>query len=202
MKNQLANLQNNESILLMYLAGELPAEDRAEVESLLQSDQSLRAQLDELQATHDQITAQIRAADQATPLVGQFSAARQVGAAIRQKHADALRALENQAPDLPHRQLSWWIAGPLVGAACIALGMFLWWRYGTNDVDAPVQLVEGRLVEEDSLLAAWSGQLEINSLGQRQRWLSAGDDSAASDSAIGRDALDSLWSDGLDSDIN
>lgn len=158
MKNQLANLQNNESILLMYLAGELPAEDREEVETLLHNDQSLQKLLAELQSTHDFVTAQFRAADQATPLVGQFSAARQVGAVIRQNHADALRALANAPAEMPHRPMSWWITGPLVGAACIALGMFLWWHYGTDDTEAG-PLAQVLTAEERALEYCWSNRL-------------------------------------------
>jgi len=48
MPSLLPNL-TNESILVMYLAGELPEEDRAEVERLLTIDAVLRGQLDELQ---------------------------------------------------------------------------------------------------------------------------------------------------------
>lgn len=48
MSTLLHQLENNEAILLMYLADELSGEDRAEVEAMLQRDAGLRAGLEEL----------------------------------------------------------------------------------------------------------------------------------------------------------
>src|SRR5687768_18582554 len=63
MTSLLHNLENNEAILLMYLADELSAEDRAEVEHMLGSDGGMRAELERLRALHDGTTAAIGAAD-------------------------------------------------------------------------------------------------------------------------------------------
>ena len=46
MPTQLQHLENNEAVLLMYLAGELTDSDRAEVEQMLATDARLRAELD------------------------------------------------------------------------------------------------------------------------------------------------------------
>ena len=51
----LEQLENNEFVLLMYLAGELPAEDRVEVEAMLSTDPILRAELDRLQSAQEAI---------------------------------------------------------------------------------------------------------------------------------------------------
>ena len=44
MSNLLSQLENNEAVLLLYLAGELPQEDCIEVQRMLERDSSLRAQ--------------------------------------------------------------------------------------------------------------------------------------------------------------
>ncbi|HEY1922466.1 MAG TPA: hypothetical protein VGG44_06845 [Tepidisphaeraceae bacterium] len=51
MKSLLLELENNEAILLMYMADELPTSDRLEVEQMLASDPTLRAELDILRQT-------------------------------------------------------------------------------------------------------------------------------------------------------
>lgn len=53
MTSYLQQLENNEAILLMYLAGELPESDRAEVEQMLGSDARLRADLAILRQTQE-----------------------------------------------------------------------------------------------------------------------------------------------------
>jgi anti-sigma factor RsiW len=56
MSSLLEQLENNEAILLMYLAGELSPADHAEVEQMLQRDDGLRAQLAELTAANQSVT--------------------------------------------------------------------------------------------------------------------------------------------------
>src|SRR3712207_2997256 len=91
MPSLLPNL-TNESILVMYLAGELPDEDRAEVERLLTIDATLRGQLEELRASYDEAEAAFASAD-ATERVSLSSsaAARRVGQAVRSWHARRLK---------------------------------------------------------------------------------------------------------------
>jgi hypothetical protein len=67
MSNVLGQLEN-ESILLMYLAGELSDEDRAQVEQMLGRDPTLRAQLAELAATHDAVTGMLGRLDADSPV--------------------------------------------------------------------------------------------------------------------------------------
>src|SRR5258706_8742588 len=63
MSNLLHELENNEAILLMYLAGELPEEDRIEVEQMLAGDPALRAELAELAALQDRVSGMMARAD-------------------------------------------------------------------------------------------------------------------------------------------
>src|SRR5450432_4455003 len=51
MKSLLQDLENNEAILLMYMADELPQADRLEVEQMLASDAALRGALEILRQT-------------------------------------------------------------------------------------------------------------------------------------------------------
>src|SRR3954452_24349124 len=89
MSTQLQQLENNEAILLMYLGGELPADDRAEVEQMLAADTKLRGELDALRATQEQLTGMFSRADAATPLpLPRPVAVRQVSRAIRQWQED------------------------------------------------------------------------------------------------------------------
>jgi len=50
MKDMLIHLENNEAVLLMYLAGELPPAERAQVQLLLSRDKGMRATYEELRA--------------------------------------------------------------------------------------------------------------------------------------------------------
>ena len=52
MPSLLQQLENNEAVLLMYLADELPTDDLAEVEQMLANDPGLRAELESLRAAH------------------------------------------------------------------------------------------------------------------------------------------------------
>src|SRR5688572_19642100 len=82
---------NNESILLMYLAGELPAEDRAEVEQMLAGDPRLRDELEQLRAAYEGVGSALAEADAAERVVlPQSTAARRVGQAVRAWHARRL----------------------------------------------------------------------------------------------------------------
>lgn len=64
MAGYLHELQNNEAVLLMYLADELSAEDRAEVEQMLRTDGGLRAMLDELRDLHERTFSALAALDE------------------------------------------------------------------------------------------------------------------------------------------
>ena len=79
-------LDNNEQVLLMYLADELPAEDRLEVRQMLEVDASLRHEFEHLQSAHQLIGEQLAHLDDASPLaVNADFAARRIGREIRQR---------------------------------------------------------------------------------------------------------------------
>lgn len=118
------NLENNEQILLMYLAGELPPEDHAAVDGLLATDASLRRQCQELQSLQVAVGDGLGRLDELSMPVSADFAVRQVGRAIRQKLARPKLVPAAAVSDGPPR--SWWWLYPTVAAASIAIVAMVW----------------------------------------------------------------------------
>ncbi len=127
MRSILEQLDSNESILLMYLADELPAADRLEIDKRLAADEALRAQLEQLRGAHQTITQALTTVDAAQPLPGSSSATqRGINRMIRQWQADRLREQAQQPIKISAwRRYSW--AYPWAAAAVIAVGYIIWW---------------------------------------------------------------------------
>ena len=108
MSSQLHQL-NSESILLLYLAGELSAEDRADVDQHLAADPQFREELESLRAAYDATGEVITAADKSERLVlPEASAARRVGNAVRSWHSRRLSMPPAQAARRGLRFPWWW----------------------------------------------------------------------------------------------
>src|SRR5829696_4788295 len=91
MRSLLDHLDSPDAVLLMYLADELPGEDRARVERMLADDGALRDQLERLRAAQDAVAGALALADAARPLPGSAAAGvRQVGRMIRTWQVDRL----------------------------------------------------------------------------------------------------------------
>lgn len=119
------HLDNNEQILLMYLADELPPDDRAEVEQMLATDATLRADLEGLRATQGMVTERLGLLDAAWPLpVSAAAAARQAGRDVRQWLAR--RATGVKATAVGRGRRSWGWALPAAVAAAIVVASALW----------------------------------------------------------------------------
>lgn len=127
MSNLLGQLENNEAILLMYLAGELPDEERAEVEQMLANDPALRGMLAELKALQSDVDgtmAQADAGDRVALLPRREAAVRRVARAIA---AAREGAGERKAPaDEPARRfrIAWW-AYPIAAAAALVVAFVM-----------------------------------------------------------------------------
>ena len=135
MTSLLHNLENNEAILLMYVADELSAEDRAEVEQMLASDAGLRGELERLRGVRDGAVAALGAADAATRLpVSESVAVRRAMRTLRQWQLDHAYA---PPPPEPIRELRfpWW-SYPLTTAAAVLIAFLVWWG---NRPDRPPQ---------------------------------------------------------------
>lgn len=126
MANLLQQLENNEAILLMYLADELPAEERAEVEHMLNNDAGLRASLEELRAAHGAFSAGMAALDRATRLPAPESVA--VRRVVRDMGQWQARRVANppKAPPAPTLRYPWW-AYPMAAAASVVIAFLVWW---------------------------------------------------------------------------
>lgn len=133
MNSLLHELQNNEAILLMYLANELPAQDRAEVEHMLDRDDTLRLELAVIQDAYTGYHQTMRRVDAATPPASATAAARALGDAIRAEEPDATSVDDHEE----HRRRIHWIVYPISAAAAIAFGMFLWWQSPYDDTAKP-----------------------------------------------------------------
>jgi len=126
MSPHLQQLENNEAILLMYLAGELSAEDRAEIEQMLEQDAGLRGALAELSAVNDQISGMLSSLDGPVADSRREAAVRRVSRALVQAKADqiayAAPTTRNARRLLNLRRFLW----PAVAAAILVGGILLW----------------------------------------------------------------------------
>ena len=129
MASLLQQLENNEAILLMYLADELGAEDRREVEQMLSRDGGLRAELEKIRAAQIAVMAAIASLDQSAPLaVSTPAAVRHVSRLMKQWQVDRLaRPLaeaQKRGPRFP-----WWAfpAASVATAAGVLIALMVWW---------------------------------------------------------------------------
>jgi len=134
MRSLLQQLENNESVLLMYVADELPAEDRAEVEQMLSTDAGLRRELAKLQGLTDTFTVSMAGLDgMEIPASVQAGAARKVSRLMaRQATRAALQpAAEERPADGRRLRIGGW-AYPVAVAAVILLAVGWWGRQPTS----------------------------------------------------------------------
>lgn len=128
MTSSLHQLENNEAILLMYLADELSAVDRAEVEQMLDSDAGMRAELDRLRAMRDETVAGLAGLDAGARLpVSERVAVRRATRMMRQWQIDHAHAPPPQSP-LRELRFPWW-SYPLTTAAAVLIAFLVWWGH-------------------------------------------------------------------------
>jgi anti-sigma-K factor RskA len=125
----LNQLDSDEAILLMYLAEELSAADRAEVEQRLAADAAFAARLQELRRAQEIFQDSLRDTDNSQPVSGAASAIsqRKLSRMMAQWQVD--RARRSAVPAEVRRtrslNLGWWI--PITAAAALFLGFIVWW---------------------------------------------------------------------------
>jgi anti-sigma factor RsiW len=135
MKSLLEQLENNEAILLMYLADELAAEDRREVEHMLRTDSGLREQLASLQNIESTLSAALTdLADLALPPATRASreaaATRQISRLMTRARLEQEQRPATILPISPSRsfQLPSW-SYPFAAAAMIIVGCIAYWGF-------------------------------------------------------------------------
>lgn len=143
MKSYLHQLQTNEAILLMYLADELPAHERAEVEQMVAADAALARELENLRQAHELAMNSLRSLDAATrPAVPEAMALRDVSRLI-QEWSDRQAQAEPEAPLVIHRPMPWRRIG-IAAAAAVLVGYYVWAVYQPMKVPQ-----DNRMVQED-----------------------------------------------------
>lgn len=130
MASLLEQLENNEAILLMYLAGELPPEDHAEVQHKLATDAGLRRALDELRAACDKVNAGLAAID-ITDTSDSHDAFvhRQVMRELRRRIVEPPRIIVEK-PVPKTLRYPWWVY-PIAASAAVFFAFLAWW--GNHD---------------------------------------------------------------------
>jgi len=142
MSSLLQKLENNEAVLLMYLAGELPDADRAEVEQMLAGDASMRMTLAELAAMQDQTNAVFASADSAAHYSRREFAVREVGKAINAAKIEAMHKPQPAAKKEHGRfAIPAW-AYPVAAAAMLVIGFMVFSnnRPAVVNTPAPVEV--------------------------------------------------------------
>jgi anti-sigma factor RsiW len=143
----LQQLQNNEAVLLMYLANELEPEDRAEVEQMLAADAGMRAELAQLQYAQNSVTQFLQHLDASLSLPGTADvASRRVSRVMKQRQLDELSA----RPLLVRRNrrhIPWWVYW-VASAAAAVVAVVVWWGL-QSDVPAPSIAMSSSVSGED-----------------------------------------------------
>jgi hypothetical protein len=206
MGNLLQQLENNEAVLLMYLADELPPEDRVEVEQMLARDAGMRAELERLRDMSDAMTLALTEADGVgiAPATETASAAKQMAAVRRvsrvmsqqraAREAAAARdaaAAAAAAPGSASRDRRW-ILGlpgwsyPFAAAAVILIAWVAYWGFtqgGTGQRESPRLPFADRVDEVTALALIRSLDPEEND----REALASSSAAAADDPATGSD---------------
>jgi anti-sigma factor RsiW len=129
-------LENNEQVLLMYLAGELPAEDHEEVDQMLSVDTALQSELSLLLDTQNFVNGKLSLLDDISPMrVTVDFAARQVGREIRQRQANPRIPARVAKPEQPARSWRWLY--PTTAAASIAILLMIWLGHQATSTNSP-----------------------------------------------------------------
>jgi anti-sigma factor RsiW len=138
MHSILQQLDNDEAILLMYLADELPPQDRAAVEARLAAEEALMSQLHNLRAMHESIGQSLTELDASQPILSKAVATqRKLQRLIRQwqaePHPESMH-IRKRAP----RNHAWLY--PVAAAAVLVIGLITWWGAVPADIPAPQEI--------------------------------------------------------------
>jgi len=112
---------NNSSRLLLYVADELSAADRARVELMLGADPALRAELQELDGAIGSFDSGMARLD-AAPLQGEAAALNRIGSAMRSRLAERSIATLAKPAEVAHiHRFPAWIYQSAAAAAVLAI---------------------------------------------------------------------------------
>jgi anti-sigma factor RsiW len=132
MASLLDELGDNQAILLMYLAQELPAQERAQVEQMLAADPSLQAELDELRATQEFVAGALQGGEVPPDAQAEDAAVRRI---VREMRRSQLGLMARPAePSMQRRVWPRWVY--MAGAAAALVFMMIGlWGVGVFDLE-------------------------------------------------------------------
>jgi anti-sigma factor RsiW len=124
---------DREAVLLLYLAGELPREDRAPLERMLTADQSLAADLDRLRDLQSEVLSSLHELDAASPLrMSDEISTRRVMREVRRFQLDLKSRAPVQLEASTVKRFPTWIY-PVAAAAAIIFAVLGLWGVGVID---------------------------------------------------------------------
>ncbi|GIW78009.1 MAG: hypothetical protein KatS3mg104_3072 [Phycisphaerae bacterium] len=138
MSTLLNQLQNNEAVLLMYIANELPPADRQEIEHLLKTDDQLKAQYQTILSAYETSERLLNEADKTAIPPKAFTAARTFGDLVRQRRTSEAASVDEKI-EYRRRWSLWWY--PTAAAAVLAFGMFLWWKNASENPNNSITIL-------------------------------------------------------------
>ncbi|HEX2972573.1 MAG TPA: hypothetical protein VHP11_09580 [Tepidisphaeraceae bacterium] len=169
MASLLEKLGDNQAILLMYLAEELPPQERAQVDQMLAADPSLRAELDQLLALQDFVAETLDGAETPIDIRSEEAAIRRVVREMRRHQVELL----TRPIDLPAQTRRWprWAYSAAAAAAVVFMLIGLW-GIGAFDLQPlPGNLAPSQAVVTNDVLDSVAIQLE-------EKWLTDSDERA------------------------
>ncbi len=152
MASLLKQLPDRQAILLMYLADELGADDRREVEQMLAVDAALAAELEQIRAAQDAVMSAMGEMDKSTPMrVSTAVAARQISRLMKQWQVDRLTRRPVEGPKKGSR-IPWWgyPAASAAAAAVVLIGLMVWWGMKSDLPPAEDQSSQTAQVDDDN----------------------------------------------------
>ncbi len=133
----LNKFDSNETMLLMYLANELPSSARKMVEERLKEDSSLRSQFESLRSSYAYFDTTLTRADEAFKLPSALSPARKFGDAVRRKYTR--QTSKDESDNFRWKRMNW-ILYPVAAAAILTIGMYAWYRVAVEAEDKSMQI--------------------------------------------------------------
>jgi hypothetical protein len=160
-KSYLQHLESNEAVLLLYLANELPDQDRAEVEAMLASDPALRAALENLRKTQELAFDALESLDAITrPPMAPIAAQNRISK-LMQEWLDRRRGLPAQS-SASARRFPWWRTA-FATAASLMIGYYIWAVYHAPPVHGlPAEYRPPHALTDNERLAVLYNSLEIS----------------------------------------
>lgn len=164
MSSLLHRLESDEAVLLLYMADELPAKDRAAVEQRLAAEPEFRVKLERLGATQHAVAGALAAADVKRPV-------KLDGAARRATRLVQEWAVQHQVKPAPEPEpdalrYPWW-SYPLTAAAAIGVAVLVYWINSPVNLEMPAPggaFVATEETPDEELLEPMESLTDLSSL--------------------------------------